>query len=74
MSLKMSLKSKMKHVLQYKESCVISEISNIAIISLNLWKHLQEVCCFLFYSFLQYLSTSFNQFFHHTIFKHLLNF
>ena len=28
-----------KHVLQYQESCVISEISNLANISLKLWKH-----------------------------------
>ena len=34
----MSWKNKMKHVLQYKESCVISEISNLANISSKLWK------------------------------------
>ena len=31
----------MKHVLQYKESCVFSKISNLAVISLKLWKHLK---------------------------------
>ena len=31
--------NKMKHVLQYKESCVISEISNVANNSSKLWKH-----------------------------------
>ena len=35
----MSWKNKMKHVLQYKESCVIPKISNLAIISSKLWKH-----------------------------------
>ena len=35
----MSWKNKMKHFLQYKESCVISKISNLAIISSKLWKH-----------------------------------
>ena len=34
----MSLKNKMKHVLQYKEGSVISEISNLTIISQKLWK------------------------------------
>ena len=34
----MSRKNEMKHVLQYKESCVISEISNLANISSKLWK------------------------------------
>ena len=29
----------MKHVLQYKQSCVISKISNLADSSLKLWKH-----------------------------------
>ena len=29
----------MKHVLQDKGSCVISKISNVAIIILKLWKH-----------------------------------
>ena len=36
----MSWKNKMKHVLQYKESCVISKISNLADNSSKLWKHL----------------------------------
>ena len=31
----------MKHVLQYKESCVTSKISNLAVISSKLWKHLK---------------------------------
>ena len=35
----MSLKKKIKHVLQYKESYVNSKISNVAIISSKLWKH-----------------------------------
>ena len=35
----MSLKNKIKHVLQYKESYVNSKISNVAIISSKLWKH-----------------------------------
>ena len=34
----MSWKNKMKHVLQYKESSVISKISNFAIISSKLSK------------------------------------
>ena len=38
MSLKMSWKNKMKYVLQYKESCIISESSNLTNIS-KLWKH-----------------------------------
>ena len=29
----------MKHVLEYKESCAVSKISNLAIISSKLWKH-----------------------------------
>ena len=31
-------KNKMKHVPEYKECCVIPEISNLAIISSKLWK------------------------------------
>ena len=31
----------MKHVLQYKESCVTSKISNLAVISSKLWKYLK---------------------------------
>ena len=45
----MSWKNKMKHVLQYKESCVISKISNLAIIISELWKQMDNSIIFHYF-------------------------